>query len=140
MVNAFVIDKAPMNRILETLEQLFRPGSIRLVWDDIKPMLSNTCDVLVSCGCGNGQNRVNQACSETLSGLAIYETRRPISKIVLHIQGPRDMTLQEVNRVLSTIRVSIPTASETVFGVTSTPYSSDEINLTMLASYKSVGS
>ena len=139
MVKAFIIDKAPMNRVLEVLDRLLRPGSITLTWNDIKPILTSESDVLVSCGFGCGEDRVNQACNETLAGLAIYETRRQISRIALHIEGPMDMTLQEVNRMLSRFETSIPAAKETKFGVTCTPDSSCEINLTVLAGYESAG-
>lgn len=138
MPQAFVIDTHGMNRVLEVLDRLLRPGSITLSWNDIKPILTSDSDVLVSYGYGCDHDRVNQACNETLAGLAIYETSREISRIALHIQGPMDMTLQEVNRVLSIFETSIPAAKETKFGVTCTPDSSREINLTVLAGYESV--
>lgn len=137
MAKAFVIDSAASNRILEAIDQLLCLGEIRLTWDDIRPILVANSDALISYGHGSGKTKVNQACEEVIAGLAIYETRRLMKKIAVHIEGSKDLTLQDVNIVISTIKAATPMTCETIFGVKTNPDLHDGLKLTMLAAYES---
>lgn len=119
MGNSIIVNRRTKRVVKAIIDILKKPCRIDIDLDEIKSVLSQPGEVLVTTGSGTGNDRVVEACHDALDvSLNNKQIIHQASKIILHIAGPSDLLLKEVNDGANFIKESLPEDAEIIFGVT----------------------
>jgi hypothetical protein len=133
MGRAYLIDNPNSARMRSLIFRLLLPGEITISWNDLKPIVDG--QVLVIYGVGRGLNRVEEACDELVVASSVYKTEKSVSRMVFYIRGSKDLLMSEVKDMVDRIKTEIHPAID-AFGVATKFQYEDEINVTLVLSYK----
>ncbi len=112
------IDRTTKLAIMDLVERLVKPGEINLGWNDVKTVLLQDGETMISFGSGTGQHRAFKACADALASFRTDTMAKTAAKVLFHLTGPENLLLAEVNGAIDIIKRKVWPSGEPIFGVT----------------------
>jgi cell division protein FtsZ len=115
-------------------ELVTQPGLINLDFADVKSIMGGAGGALVSIGCGEGEDKAQEAARIALgSPLLDIESIKGTDGLLVNLTGGEDLTLAEVNSAMELIsRAAMPHA-EILFGTVIDPKMENRVQVTLIA-------
>ncbi|MDI6839743.1 MAG: cell division protein FtsZ [bacterium] len=111
-----------------------RPGLVNVDFADIRAVMSEPGDIIVGIGRAKGKDRAINAVNQAINSPFIDETGIMGTKgILVNIIGGKDLTICEVNDILSTIQEKSNSTANIVFGACFDNNIQEDIEITLIA-------
>jgi cell division GTPase FtsZ len=130
---ALVIDGKTKQAVKIITDILTTANAINIDHSDIEAIFSQPEPVLLSTGIGVGKNRVLEACKYALSNSWKKAKMKRVTRIIVRIHGPMDLSLGEVNEALNIIKETVSKDAKIVFGVARDAKLNTQVEVTLLA-------
>ena len=109
-------------------------GDVNVDFADVRTVMANRGPALMGTGCGQGENRAQEAAQEAISSPLLDDISISGAKAVLiNITGGLDLTIDEVTTVSSMIHEAAGDDAEIIFGTVHDPNLEQEIHVTVIA-------
>jgi cell division GTPase FtsZ len=128
MGKGFYIYGTIKRTVIGMAECLLPPGEINLGWNDIRNVLLQDGETVITFGSGTGKSRATKACDDALSAYrSATRTTKRAARLLFRLTGPENLLLKEVNDARETIERSLCPTAEVIFGV-----ARDEVRIIVL--------
>ena len=114
-------------------EIIVRPGLINVDFADVRSIMKDAGTALMGIGTGVGKTSAEDAAIAAVSSPLLDEDVGGATGVVFNILGPRNMSLQDVNRAASVIYDSVDENANVIFGALVDDDIIDEVSITVLA-------
>ncbi|MEE9132102.1 MAG: cell division protein FtsZ [Gemmatimonadota bacterium] len=109
-------------------------GDVNVDFADVRTVMANRGPALMGTGCGQGENRAQEAAQEAISSPLLDDISISGAKaVLLNITGGMDLTIDEVTTVSSMIHEAAGDEAEIIFGTVHDPNLEHEIHVTVIA-------
>ncbi len=113
---------------------LTKPGLINLDFADLKTVMNKRGKAVMSIGVGRGENRAIDAVENAISSPLLEEDSiEGATSLILNITGGKDLTLTEVNQVVTAIGNECDENANIIFGHTFDTEMTDDVRITVVA-------
>ncbi len=109
------------------------PALINLDFNDVRAIMSDGGDALMSVGKATGDNRAVDAAKSAIASPLLDITIDGATGVLFNVTGGMDMTLQEVHDAAEVIRDTVDRSANIIFGAALDPEMSDELQITVIA-------
>lgn len=115
---AFRIADEVLRQAVQGISELItRPGLINLDFADVRSLMHQAGQVLISVGYGEGQEKVSEAVQTALDNpLLNARAIDGAERMLVNITGGEDLTLVEVNQAMQAIARTVTAETEVLFG------------------------
>lgn len=93
-----------------------KPGLINVDFADVKSVMKNAGKSVFAIGYGKGEKRVDMALESALHSPLLDISLQGAKAVLLHIAGPSDLSLQEVQQVSQKVREEVSPQAKIIFG------------------------
>lgn len=114
-------------------EIIVRPGLINVDFADVRSVMKNAGTALMGIGTGVGKTSAEDAAIAAVSSPLLDEDVSGATGVVFNILGPRNMSLQDVNRAATVIYDNVDANANVIFGAMVDDDLNDEVSITVLA-------
>jgi cell division protein FtsZ len=114
-------------------EIIIRPGLINVDFADVRSVMKDAGSALMGIGTGVGKTSAEDAAIAAISSPLLDEPVQDATGVVFNILGPRDLSLQEVNRAARVIYDNVHEDANVIFGALVDDDIEDEVSITVLA-------
>jgi len=114
-------------------EIIVRPGLINVDFADVRSVMKNAGTALMGIGTGVGKTSAEDAAIAAVSSPLLDEDVSGATGVVFNILGPRNMSLQDVNRAATVIYDNVDVNANVIFGAMVDDDLVDEVSITVLA-------
>lgn len=114
-------------------EIIVRPGLINVDFADVRSVMKDAGSALMGIGTGTGKTGAEDAAIAAISSPLLDEPVRDATGVVFNILGPRNLSLQEVNRAARVIYDNVHEDANVIFGALVDEDIKDEVSVTVLA-------
>jgi cell division protein FtsZ len=114
-------------------EIIVRPGLINVDFADVRSVMKDAGSALMGIGTGVGKTSAEDAAIAAISSPLLDEPVQDATGVVFNILGPRDLSLQEVNRAARVIYDNVHEDANVIFGALVDDDIEDEVSITVLA-------
>jgi cell division protein FtsZ len=114
-------------------EIIVRPGLINVDFADVRSVMKDAGSALMGIGTGIGKTGAEDAAIAAISSPLLDEPVRDATGVVFNILGPRNLSLQEVNRAARVIYDNVHEDANVIFGALVDDDIVDEVSITVLA-------
>ena len=132
MGKGFAINGTTKRTVIGMAECLLTPGEINLGWNDIRNVLLQDGETVISFGSGTGESRATKACEDALASHRTATMAKPATKVLFHLTGPENLLLKEVNDTIDIIKREVRPTAEFIFGVAHDSSLNDEVRIILL--------
>ena len=114
-------------------EIIVRPGLINVDFADVRSVMKDAGSALMGIGTGVGKTGAEDAAIAAISSPLLDEPVQDATGVVFNILGPRNLSLQEVNRAARVIYDNVHEDANVIFGALVDDDIQDEVSITVLA-------
>lgn len=114
-------------------EIIVRPGLINVDFADVRSVMKDAGTALMGIGTGAGKTSAEDAAINAISSPLLDEPVQDATGVVFNILGPRNLSLQEVNRAARVIYENVHEDANVIFGALVDDEIQDEVSITVLA-------
>ncbi|EEC45665.1 predicted protein [Phaeodactylum tricornutum CCAP 1055/1] len=114
-------------------EIIVRPGLINVDFADVRSVMKDAGSALMGIGTGVGKTSAEDAAIAAISSPLLDEPVQDATGVVFNILGPRNLSLQEVNRAARVIYDNVHEDANVIFGALVDDDIEDEVSITVLA-------
>jgi cell division protein FtsZ len=114
-------------------EIIVRPGLINVDFADVRSVMKDAGSALMGIGTGVGKTSAEDAAIAAISSPLLDEPVQDATGVVFNILGPRNLSLQEVNRAARVIYDNVHEDANVIFGALVDDDIVDEVSITVLA-------
>lgn len=114
-------------------EIIVRPGLINVDFADVRSVMKDAGSALMGIGTGVGKTSAEDAAIAAISSPLLDEPVQDATGVVFNILGPRNLSLQEVNRAARVIYDNVHEDANVIFGALVDDTIEDEVSITVLA-------
>lgn len=114
-------------------EIIVRPGLINVDFADVRSVMKDAGSALMGIGTGVGRTSAEDAAIAAISSPLLDEPVSDATGVVFNILGPRNLSLQEVNRAARVIYDNVHEDANVIFGALVDDDIEDEVSITVLA-------
>lgn len=114
-------------------EIIVRPGLINVDFADVRSVMKDAGTALMGIGTGVGKTGAEDAAINAISSPLLDEPVQDATGVVFNILGPRNLSLQEVNRAARVIYENVHEDANVIFGALVDDDIQDEVSITVLA-------
>mmetsp|Transcript_30867 Transcript_30867/g.50995 ORF Transcript_30867/g.50995 Transcript_30867/m.50995 type:complete len:453 (+) Transcript_30867:275-1633(+) len=114
-------------------EIIVRPGLINVDFADVRSVMKDAGTALMGIGTGSGKTSAEDAAINAISSPLLDEPVQDATGVVFNILGPRNLSLQEVNRAARVIYENVHEDANVIFGALVDDDIQDEVSITVLA-------
>lgn len=114
-------------------EIIVRPGLINVDFADVRSVMKDAGTALMGIGTGVGKSGAEDAAINAISSPLLDEPVQDATGVVFNILGPRNLSLQEVNRAARVIYENVHEDANVIFGALVDDDIVDEVSITVLA-------
>lgn len=114
-------------------EIIVRPGLINVDFADVRSVMKDAGSALMGIGTGVGKTSAEDAAIAAISSPLLDEPVSDATGVVFNILGPRNLSLQEVNRAARVIYDNVHEDANVIFGALVDDDIEDEVSITVLA-------
>jgi cell division protein FtsZ len=133
LADAFAaVDDVLVHAVEGIIDLIRRPGLINLDFADVRGVVQEAGLALIGIGRARGQNRAVDAARVAIGSPLLEASIDGARGILLHISGPRDMTLREVRHAADEVRARADVDANVIFGA-SYDGDDDEVEITIIA-------
>ncbi len=135
LLEAFHIANNVLAQGVQSISELItHPGLINVDFADIKTIMGTGGGAVMGVGVGKGENRaieaVKKACSNQLLDKIVIEGAKGI---LICVNGPADLTLQEINEATTMVYEAAEDDANIIFGAVINENAKDEVKVTIIA-------
>ena len=110
------------------------PGMVNLDFNDVRTVISKGGDAIMGLGEHSGEERAEQATQKAINSPLLEDVSIAGAKgVLINIAGDSNLTLYEVNEVMSRINEEAGSDAEIIFGTVTDDNLSDKIRVTVIA-------
>jgi cell division protein FtsZ len=114
-------------------EIIVRPGLINVDFADVRSVMKDAGSALMGIGTGVGKTSAEDAAIAAISSPLLDEPVQDATGVVFNILGPRNLSLQDVNRAARVIYENVHEDANVIFGALVDDTIEDEVSITVLA-------
>ncbi len=113
---------------------IYRPGEVNVDLADVKSAMRAQGNAHMGVGVGQGQNRAVDAATNAINNPLLEDSQvEGAKKLLVNICGNEDLSMSEVEEIMSIITSSADADVFTCFGTTVDPSMGDTISVTLIA-------
>ena len=110
------------------------PGMVNLDFNDVRTVISKGGDAIMGLGEHSGEERAEQATQKAINSPLLEDVSIAGAKgVLINIAGDSNLTLYEVNEVMSRVNEEAGSDAEIIFGTVTDDNLSDKIRVTVIA-------
>ncbi len=110
------------------------PGLINLDFSDVRTVMSEMGDALMSSGAARGEHRASEAAQQAIASPLLEDVSiQGALGVLVNVTGGEDMTLHEVNDATTIITEAAGPEANIIFGAVIDPTMDDEMRVTVIA-------
>ena len=129
-----IVDKILYNATKGIAEIISVHGLVNVDFADVRTIMKGMGDALIGIGSSNGKNRASEATYNALNSPLLEGIKVSGSKgVLVNVTGGSDMTMHEVDEIVSIVLNATGESVNLIHGVVSNPEPSDEIQVTVVA-------
>jgi cell division protein FtsZ len=111
-----------------------KTGNINTDFADVKSIMKGQGDALMGIGRGAGENRAKDAASNAIDNPMLEDTSIDgAMRVLINIAGPENISLVEIDEVISTIKAKVDDDAEIISGVMTDPALGNNLQVTVIA-------
>lgn len=135
MLQGFQIADSVLRQGIQGVADLItKPGVVNVDFADVRTVLENSGEALMSIGVGSGENRIQQAIDSAMSSPLLDMEIRGAKRVLLNIACGEDLRMQEVADAAGMIEATVDEEAEIIWGTTVDPnFPPDQVKITLLA-------
>ena len=134
LINAFKkVDTILEQGVKGISEVINLPGLINVDFADLKTIMINGGQSLMSVGFGDGKDAAMQAIESALSNPLINKTIDQANGILFYIKGGNDISLGQIHEVANKIKTITQYNPKVMFGVVREKNMKNKVNITLIA-------
>lgn len=114
-------------------EIITQPALINVDFADIKNILQDTGQALISFGQGQGEGKVAEAIQKTLSNPLLELSLEGAQGIIFCLTGGDDLTMFEINEAAKMITQQVASTAKIIFGVSLNSQLKEEVKVIVIA-------
>jgi cell division protein FtsZ len=109
------------------------PGEINLDFADVRRIMSNAGQALMSIGKASGENRAVEAAKAAIHSPLLDLTIEGARGVLYNITGSQNLSLHDLNMAAQVIAEVVDPDAEIIFGAVIDPNMGDEVKITLIA-------
>lgn len=135
MLQGFQIADSVLRQGIQGVADLItKPGIVNVDFADVRTVLENSGEALMSIGVGSGENRIQQAIDAAMSSPLLDMEIRGAKRVLLNIASGEDLLMQEVADAAGMIESTVDEEAQIIWGTTVDPnFPPDQVKITLLA-------
>ncbi|MFN5061140.1 MAG: cell division protein FtsZ [Chloroflexota bacterium] len=135
MLQGFQIADSVLRQGIQGVADLItKPGIVNVDFADVRTVLENSGEALMSIGVGSGENRIQQAIDAAMSSPLLDMEIRGAKRVLLNIASGEDLRMQEVADAAGMIESTVDEDAQIIWGTTVDPnFPPDQVKITLLA-------
>jgi cell division protein FtsZ len=111
-----------------------KTGTVNTDFADVESTMKGQGDALMGIGIGSGENRAKDAATGAIDNPLLEDTTIDgAMRLLVNIAGPQNISLVEIDEVMTTIKTKADPDAEIIFGVRFDPELGDSIRVTVVA-------
>jgi len=114
-------------------EMIVLTGLINTDFQDVKAIMTNGGNALMSIGRASGEERALAAAQQAITSPLLDTTIKGATGVLWNIKGPDDMTLYEVNQAAALISENASEEANIIFGTVYDQNMGEDVEITVLA-------
>ncbi|GKY95721.1 hypothetical protein MPSEU_000532900 [Mayamaea pseudoterrestris] len=114
-------------------EIIVRPGLINVDFADVRSVMKDAGNALMGIGTGVGKTSAEDAAIAAISSPLLDEPVSDATGVVFNIMGPRNLSLQDVNKAARVIYDNVHEDANVIFGALVDDEMENEVSITVLA-------
>jgi len=127
-------DEVLCNGVKAISDIINKVGYKNIDFADVKSVMRNKGDALLSIGRGSGSSRAMDAVKNAMDGPLIEDTNIDgATHVLINIAGPEDVPLIEINNIINSIREKCDPDVNLIHGILFEPELKDDIQVTVIA-------
>ena len=108
-------------------------GDVNLDFADVKSVMQNAGQALMSIGWGSGEDRAAEAARAAISSALLDVAIDGASGVLFNITGDESLTLYEVNEAAEIIAKAVDPEANIIFGTVTDPRMENKLKITLIA-------
>ena len=135
MLQGFQIADSVLRQGIQGVADLItKPGIVNVDFADVRTVLENSGEALMSIGVGSGENRIQQAIDAAMSSPLLDMEIRGAKRVLLNIASGEDLRMHEVAEAAGMIESTVDEDAQIIWGTTVDPnFPPDQVKITLLA-------
>ncbi len=133
--DAFLMADDVLRQAVQGISDLITlPGIINIDFADVKTTMEGKGDALMGIGVGEGDNRAVDAATDAINNPLLEDSHiEGATHLLINVTGNEDMTLMEVQEIVSIITSSADTDALIIYGTATDNSMGDKICVTVIA-------
>jgi cell division protein FtsZ len=129
-----IVDGVLRQGIQGVADLITKTGMVNVDFADVKTVLANSGEALMSIGTGAGENRIQQAIEAAMSSPLLDVEIRGAKRILLNITSNENIKLTEIAEAANTIEAIVDPDANIIWGSVIDPnFPADQVKITLVA-------
>jgi cell division protein FtsZ len=129
-----IVDSVLRQGIQGVADLITKTGMVNVDFADVKTVLANSGEALMSIGTGAGENRIQQAIEAAMSSPLLDVEIRGAKRILLNITSNENIKLTEIAEAANTIEAIVDPDANIIWGSVIDPnFPADQVKITLVA-------
>ncbi|RLT24037.1 MAG: cell division protein FtsZ, partial [Chloroflexi bacterium] len=129
-----IVDGVLRQGIQGVADLITKTGVVNVDFADVKTILANSGEALMSIGTGAGENRIQQAIEAAMSSPLLDVEIRGAKRILLNITSNENIKLTEISEAANTIEAIVDPDANIIWGSVIDPnFPADQVKITLVA-------
>lgn len=129
-----IVDSVLRQGIQGVADLITKTGVVNVDFADVKTILANSGEALMSIGTGAGENRIQQAIEAAMSSPLLDVEIRGAKRILLNITSNENIKLTEISEAANTIESIVDADANIIWGSVIDPnFPVDQVKITLVA-------
>ena len=129
-----IVDGVLRQGIQGVADLITKTGMVNVDFADVKTILANSGEALMSIGTGAGENRIQQAIEAAMSSPLLDVEIRGAKRILLNITSNENIKLTEIAEAANTIEAIVDPEANIIWGSVIDPnFPADQVKITLVA-------
>jgi cell division protein FtsZ len=129
-----IVDGVLRQGIQGVADLITKTGMVNVDFADVKTILANSGEALMSIGTGAGENRIQQAIEAAMSSPLLDVEIRGAKRILLNITSNENIKLTEIAEAANTIEAIVDPDANIIWGSVIDPnFPADQVKITLVA-------
>lgn len=129
-----IVDGVLRQGIQGVADLITKTGVVNVDFADVKTILANSGEALMSIGIGAGENRIQQAIEAAMSSPLLDVEIRGAKRVLLNITSNENIKLTEISEAANTIESIVDSEANIIWGsVIDANFPADQVKITLVA-------